>query len=179
MQRLNKTSTLLGKIAAKDITAEAALLQDKGLLELFSWHTDRSPRARLKDTLAQLASQGLVHVGSLGDERLYSVTPKGHARLGLQSIRTQVVTPTVWRQRWHFVSYQIPNDKKVARNQFLIELKRLGFQRFGPALWVSPHDFSPAVKKLAEHLQVAQFVDFLRADSISDQKAWQRRFKLP
>jgi DNA-binding transcriptional regulator PaaX len=56
--------------------------------------------------------------------------------------------------------------------------KRIGFLRYGPALWVYPYDISSSVKKIAHHLGVEKYVDVLRADSIGQLASWKRRFKL-
>lgn len=178
MQSLNKTTALLGKIAAKDIIPESSILSDPGLLELFSWHTSRSPKARIKDTLRLLVKSELISKGTLNNQSLYSITPTGKDRLSRSEIKSTLVLPSRWGHRWHFVTFQIPAEQKVARNNLIIELKRIGFLRYGPALWIFPHDVTAHIKKLAIQLNLTDSIEYIRADSITNQKKWQKHFKL-
>ncbi|MDQ5944277.1 MAG: phenylacetic acid degradation operon negative regulatory protein [Patescibacteria group bacterium] len=182
MKKISKSQELLKKVAQKGVATEASLLEDKALLELFSWNTARAPRARIKDTLAILTRQGALTQGRIDTEKLYKITSRGLALLKRGEVRkstnTPLHTPSSWNKRWLFVTYQIPETHKIARNQFLIELKRLGFLRFSSALWIYPYDISVQIKKIATHLTIENYVDILRADSISQPAVWKRRFKL-
>lgn len=179
IQQPNKSHTLLAKIGTSDVTTESQLLKDRGLLELFSWGSDRAPRARIKDTLALLVKQGDITLGSIENEKIYRLTSSGKQKLQLSHFRmTASRHPANWNQRWHFVTYQIPESKKIARNQFIIELKRIGFKRYAPALWIYPYDTSKAVQQIAHYYKVAQYIDFLRADTISRPATWRKSFNI-
>lgn len=178
-QPLRKSTALLEKIAKHDVSPESGLLADAGLLELFSWGTTRPPRARLKDTLAVLVRQGQLNQGLMDGERLFRVTAKGHEAIAAAHYRTSIPTkPARWNHRWHLVTYQIPDSHKAARNQFLIELKRLGFKRFNPALWIYPYDCTMTLKKIAHHLKIEPYIEIIRADTISQTAKWKKAFSL-
>lgn len=182
MKKVSKSQELLKKVAQKGVATESSLLEDKALLELFSWNTSRSPRARIKDTLAILSRQGSLTQGRIDTEKLYKISARGTAQLKRGELHRPGVlsahSPKNWNKRWLFVTYQIPESHKIARNQFLIELKRLGFQRFSSALWIFPYDVSVQIRKVAAHLGIDSHIDILRADSISQPTLWKRRFKL-
>jgi DNA-binding transcriptional regulator PaaX len=182
MKKVSKSNELLKKIAQKSVATEFSLLEDKSLLELFGWNTSRSPRARIKDTLAILSRQGSLTQGRIDTERLYKITARGKAQLARSILRKPMSSndqnAQAWNGRWFFVTYQIPESHKISRNQFLIELKRIGFLRFSSALWIYPYDISSQIHKIATHLDIDRHVDVLRADSISQPTTWKRRFKL-
>lgn len=182
MKKISKSQELLKKIAQKGVATEDYLLEDKALLELFSWNTSRSPRARIKDTLAILSRQGSITQGRIDTERLYKITVRGTNQLKRSTLHQPDIialhSPVSWNKRWLFVTYQMPDSHKVQRNQFLIELKRIGFQRFSSALWIFPYDVSTQVHKIATHLDINSYIDILRADSISQTTLWKRRFNL-
>lgn len=182
MKKISKSQELLKKIAQKGVATEDYLLEDKALLELFSWNTSRSPRARIKDTLAILSRQGSITQGRIDTERLYKITVRGTNQLKRSTLHQPDIialhSPVSWNKRWLFVTYQMPDSHKVQRNQFLIELKRIGFQRFSSALWIFPYDVSTQVRKIATHLDINSYIDILRADSISQTTLWKRRFNL-
>ncbi len=177
-QKISKSQTLLDRIAKRDVTSLDQLVHDQVLLELFSWHTKRAPAARIKDTLAVLVRQGSLSQGMIDGQKLYKITSKGRHSLAKAAMRKALITNERWTGRWYFVTYQIPEGQKVARNQFLIELKRLGFRRYSSALWIHPYDLSVSVKKIAHHLGVEKHIDILRADTISQAAIWKRRFNL-
>lgn len=182
MKKLSKSNELLKKIAQKGVITESSLLEDASLMELFGWNTNRSPRARIKDTLAILSRQGSLVQGRIDTERVYKITSRGKSQIERFSLRrlplTAEVTHANWNGRWFFVTYQIPESHKISRNQFLIELKRLGFLRFSSALWIYPYDVSPQIRKIARHLDITKYIDVLRADTISQPVVWKHRFKL-
>jgi len=171
MKKVFKSQELLKKIAQKGVATEDFLLGDKALLELFSWNTGRSPRARIKDTLAILSRQGSITQGRIDTEKLYKITARGTAQLKRGELRksesTTLHSPKSWNKRWLFVTYQIPESHKIQRNQFLID-----------ALWIFPYDVSLQINKIATHLGIEGHIDILRADSISQAATWKRRFKL-
>ena len=114
VQQPNKSHTLLAKIGNSDVTTESQLLKDRGLLELFSWGSDRAPRARIKDTLALLVKQGDITLGSIESERIYRLTAAGKQKLQLSHFRIAAAKrPATWNQRWHFVTYQILRKSHV------------------------------------------------------------------
>jgi DNA-binding transcriptional regulator PaaX len=182
MNKISKSNELLKKIAQKGVATEVSLLEDASLTELFGWNTNRSPRARIKDTLAILSKQGSLVQGIIDTERIYKITSRGKAQIERFGLRhkspIEHISNKTWNGRWLFVTYQIPESHKISRNQFLIELKRLGFLRFSSALWIYPYDISPQLRKIAQHLKIDNYMDILRADSISRPAIWKRRFKL-
>lgn len=179
MQTTSKTVSLLKKISTQDVVTENKLLDDPGLQELFSWHTKRPARARLKDTLAILVRQGDISSAELGNKKIYQITEAGQQKLSRPPLSPLVHhTAHNWNQRWYFITYQIPDSHKSARNQLIIYLRKLGAQRYASALWITPYDMTSEVKKMATHYEVAQFIDFLRADTISQDRAWRKRFGL-
>ncbi len=179
MQNISKTTALLAKIGQHDIIREEKLLSDPGLQELFSWHTSRAPRARLKDTLAVLLKQGDITQGSLGNAKILQITEIGRAKLHRPTLAAiEKPKPSAWNQRWYFITYQIPDSHKSARNQLIIQLHKLGAKRFSAALWICPYDIGSEVKKIATYYKVAQYIDYLRADSITQASRWRKQFKL-
>ncbi len=73
-QTVTKSHALLERIAKRDVISEEQILSDQALLELFSWHTKRAPRARIKDTLAVLVRQGTISQGTIDGQRLYTIS---------------------------------------------------------------------------------------------------------
>lgn len=180
-QSIPKSTALLGYIAKHGVTTESSILKDKALLELFAWHTERSPRARLKDTLTVLVRQGALTQGQIDTEKIFKITVRGQTSLDKAQLRKKVkatALPSSWNGRWLFVTYQIPESQKISRNQLLIELKRIGFLRYSSALWIYPYDVSNEIKKIAQHLDVDKYIDILRADLISNTHRWKRKFHL-
>ena len=180
LHKPNKSLALLQKISAHDLVQETKLLSDPGLNELFSWHTKRSARARLKDTLAVLVKQADLTIGQLGNNKIYQITDKGRQKIArLSMLRVNPVSrPSVWNRRWYLVAYHIPDQNKSSRNQFIAGLKILGFKRYAPALWINPYDLVTDVNKIAKHYQVAQYISHVRADTISHASQWQKTFSV-
>ena len=44
-----------------------------------------------------------------------------------------------WDNKWRIIIYDIPNDKKVARNALNGHMKKLGMYRIQKSVWVYPY----------------------------------------
>lgn len=77
--------------------------------------------------------------------------------------------------RYHFVSFDIPEMYRVQRNKFRIALKRLGFKQIQQSLWVINKDAGELVQEIAYDLKIEKYLVYVVSaksdiDGILDEK---------
>jgi len=69
-----------------------------------------------------------------------------------------------WDERWHLVTYSIPESKRRLRRRLRRRLLWLGFGSLNHATWISPRDLRTEVKQVVDALHVRPYVEFFTAE---------------
>ena len=69
-----------------------------------------------------------------------------------------------WDKRWRIVIFDIPEDRRIARDRFRRYLKVLGFGNVQRSIWISPFDFTEAIREYLEKLNLTEYVFQIRAE---------------
>ncbi len=69
--------------------------------------------------------------------------------------------PKVWDKLWRVVMFDIPEDKKNARDALAQRLKNLGFYKLQKSVFIHPYDCKNEINILLENFEVKQFIRFL------------------
>lgn len=175
----NKTAEVLRLIQTKKVATSSDLAANKLLLELFSGSSKASPRRRIIDTTALLAKQGYVSVGLLDNEKVYKITLRGQERLKAHQVAQDAISiPERWDGRWYLVTFDIPETKKVVRNQLILTLKKYGFVNYAKGLWLLPYNPSKLLQSLRKQLGLKNEIRLIVAQTIDLDSKYQKHFGL-
>lgn len=83
-----------------------------------------------------------------------------------------------WDGRWRLVIFDIPNEKKVARDTLRFMLKRLGFHQLQESVWVTPWPCQHHIDLLRELYTVPQHVIMVEAVMIEHDERLRTKFNL-
>lgn len=181
MQKINKSAEILAYISKKRVIGLSDLAGARELLNLYS-STEAAPglaRRRIIDTVALLARQGFISVGTIDGEKIYKLNLKGKRHLESYLIVKQGITKTArWDGKWHLVTFDIPEPKKIARNNLIIHLKNQGLVNYTKGLWLTPYSPTSFVRGLTKQLGIEKQVKLITATTIDDEKRWRKHFGL-
>jgi len=62
---------------------------------------------------------------------------------------------------WHFVSFDIPERKRLGRDQFRRTIKRMGFKQIQKSLWVSDKNVGEYIEMASLEFGVSEYVVYL------------------
>ncbi len=181
MQKINKSAEILTFIDKKRVIGSSELAQIRELLNLFTSvnSTPSQARRRIIDTTALLARQGFVSVGELDGEKIYKLNLKGKRHLAnYQVIKQGIPQKARWDGKWHLVTFDIPESKKIARNNLIIHLKNQGLINYTKGLWVYPYDPASFVRGITKQLGIEKDVKLITAIHIDDEKCLRKCFGL-
>ncbi len=130
------------------------------LLESLPTEFKKIDRDVLRRTMREFYSERLVRLDETKDGTLVAtLTQEGRRfaqRYNPKYPRPRV--PGAWDSKWRFVSFDIPEKNRDARDAFRAELKILGFKELQKSLWVYPHDVFEPIHVLAELYDVRRYL---------------------
>lgn len=181
MQKINKSAEILNYIGKKRVISLGELAKARELLNLYSspHSAPNLARRRIIDTIAILARQGFISVGTIDDEKIYKLNLKGKHHLeNYLIIKHGIPRPVRWDGQWHLVTFDIPESKKIARNNLIIHLKNQGLTNYAKGLWLYPYDPSNFIRGVAKQLGIEKHVKLITAVAIDDEKRLRKYFGL-
>lgn len=178
MQQTPKSAQILALIAKRDLVRQSKIIAEPSLVTAFSTTTTTTPARRITDTLSLLTKQGYISVGIVDNQKVYSITHKGRTKLDRAISVSQVVTSDRWDGRYYFITFDIPEEQKVARNQIIIDLKNAEFINYSKGLWLSPYNPTKYVEAIRKRYNLGQKIRLIVASHLEDEAKIKRHFKL-
>ncbi len=178
MQQTSKSAQILALISKKDLVRHSKIIAEPALLAAFSDTKTTTPSRRITDTIALLAKQGFISVGTIDNQKVYTITIKGRDKLARAQAVGKVVDPTRWDGRYYFITFDIPEAQKVARNQIIIDLKHAGFLNYSKGLWLSPYNPTKYIEATRKRYNLGQNIRLIVASHLEDETKIKRHFKL-
>lgn len=145
-------------------------------LEKYWKHLDKRAREReLRRVVTYMKSRDFIR----GDyEHGLRISRKGRARLDKSRITSlKIPTPKKWDGRWRLIIFDIPEQKKPARNSLNMMLNKLRFYRLQRSVWVHPHPCRDELIKITSYYGVESFVSYIETDHIDNDKKLRLKFK--
>lgn len=117
----------------------------------------------VRSAVSRMCRGGLLKVRHENGKSYYSLTDEGMNLLGEGRRRVFKQTSESWNGYWSVVVYFIPEEKRKTRDTLRQEMKVLGYGPLSTATWISPHDVSKEVERLARKLKIKEYVQIFVA----------------
>ena len=140
---------------------------------------EREYEARqLSQALYYLKKRKIIKIESINGKTLIRLTESGKKRgLEYDVERLLIQRQAHWDGMWRMVMFDIPEDKKVAREALREKLKDMGFLRFQKSVWIYPYTCDEEIDFLSEYFLVASYVNLITV-RIENDKPLRAEFKL-
>lgn len=178
MRNVNKTVILLSYIAKHKLTEQSSLLSDTTILNLYSNTQTTTPKRRIIDTCNILYNKGYLSIGEVDDQKVYKITEKGLKHLNDSNLNQPDIIKKTWNGRWYLVCFEVADNKKSARNQLIILLKRHGFQRYSKSVWIIPYNPINLIDKIKTQLSLKKEINLVVASHIEKETKFKKLFDL-
>ncbi|WP_232698881.1 phenylacetic acid degradation operon negative regulatory protein PaaX [Brevibacillus daliensis] len=122
--------------------------------------TEQAVRA----AISRMNRQGWLESRKIGNRSYYSMTPRGKKRLDEAAARIYKVENTQWDGKCCIVSYNIPEEKRILRDQLRKELAWMGFGMLTTSTWISPNNLTDRIKEVTESYEVTDYVEIFTAE---------------
>ena len=107
------------------------------------------------------------------------LTTKGFAEFLTYETREKLLKKTkYWDGKWHFLIFDIAEERKRIREQVRRTLISFGFHRLQDSVWVFPYDCEEVLELLRIKYGVRYEALYLRADKLAKDKWLKQHFNL-
>jgi phenylacetic acid degradation operon negative regulatory protein len=131
------------------------------LIELLS-NFDLSSQS-VRSAVLRMCRAGLLKVRHNGKKSYYSLTEESIRLLKEGEQRIFDRNNFSWNGSWSIVVYSIPEEKRESRDILRQELTWMGYGPLGTSTWISPHDSSKLVERLANKLGIKEYMQVFQA----------------
>lgn len=137
-----------------------------------SEYSKKRERERL---LKSLLKNDLV---SIEGDRV-KITEKGGLSLDFQRLNEiDTKRKGAWDGKWRLVVFDVPEEKRIAREYFRSFLKRVGFHLLQKSVFICPYVCEKEVREAAEILGIWDYISLMRVDRIDKEEELLGAFKL-
>ncbi len=122
----------------------------------------------VRTALSRMVKKGWLEGRRDGRHAFYSLTERG--RRLLEEGTERIFRPErgdTWDGRWLLLAYSIPQGDRRLRDRLRDRLAWLGFGSIGNGVWISPHDVSEEVDRLAEEMGLHERFVAFRAERVA------------
>jgi|CryGeyStandDraft_7_1057128.scaffolds.fasta_scaffold101909_1 CRISPR-associated endonuclease Cas2 len=152
------------------------------MLKLFTQKDKRLRRYKsqsVRNALYRLRKQKLVSIGEEKGMTVVKITEKGKTRvLKYQIENLKIPRPDIWDQKWRLVIFDIPVNRKLAREILREKLKNLGFYKLQKSVWLYPYPCEKEIDFIKEVYEIGDYVQLVVAEKIDDEEKYKKVFNL-
>jgi DNA-binding transcriptional regulator PaaX len=134
----------------------------------------------VKRSIKAMEEDGLISVKETKDgEVTIKLRKEGKIKaLKYQVDEMKIKKPKKWDKKWRMVIFDIPEEKKLARNVLKAKLDELGFRLIQKSVYIHPYPCEDEIEFIANVYQVRKYVQIHRIDKIQDEKRLVKVFNL-
>lgn len=137
-------------------------------------------RWKLRKELKRLHEQKDVKISKENNVYVVKLTEKGKMKTIKYKIdEMRLNPPEQWDKKWRLIIYDIPDDKKAARDSFRLLLKRLKLQQLQKSVYLTPYPCNEEIAFIREFYGISKFVQVLTISGLENEEAYLGYFGLP
>lgn len=185
-QRSEVTKEIIKYIAAATAVTLVALLAPNAASTIFALAHKRSKKnsyqrqkSQIKQTLARLRDQKIISMEEAKGKIIIKLTENGQKRLLKYKIDSLLLPkPNKWDSKWRIVLFDVPEDKKVARDCLRGAIKRLGMLELQHSAWVFPYKCKNEIDFIAAYYGIGKYLLYLETNQLENEKFYLRNFNI-
>jgi len=148
-------------------------------IEALQKDLERKKWRQIKNSLYYLRSRGAIEAIQMPDGS-FTVTAtatgkKIAEKYDLENMRIE--RPDRWDGYWRILSFDIPANKKLARQTLLGKLKDLGFIMLQKSIWIHPFDCQKELAVISKAFEVEPYVNFIVAKELDKSYKVRKEFE--
>ncbi|MCX6753836.1 MAG: hypothetical protein NTV03_02150 [Candidatus Nomurabacteria bacterium] len=169
-KKINIQKIILSSVATAGILS-VGLLAPNALQALKSFGLDKKLKNFHNDTnrsLSGLLNAGMVVFIEKDGKKFLKLTEKGKL----------FKKPKKWDNKWRIVIFDIPQKKRLQRDNLRFTLKQIGFVKLQNSVWVYPYDCEDLITLLKLDFKMGKDILYIIADKIENDKILRKYFEL-
>lgn len=141
---------------------------------------ERIDRYALHRTIKRLYKSGLIETRDNPDGSTTIVLSKSGKEVALtyQIDEMEIHKMPRWDGKWRIIIFDVPENRKRARDALSRKLKQLGFYQFQKSVFVHPFECQNEIDFIREFFKVGPYVKYIMAEEIENQSFLKKHFGL-
>jgi len=120
----------------------------------------------------------LIRIKNIDDKVIIELTEKGKKRkLEYDINNIKIKEHKEWDEKWRMVIFDIPENRKSARDALRRKLKNIGFIQFQRSVWIFPYPCEDEIDFINEYFGIGRYVNMVTA-KIDNDRPLRKAFKL-
>lgn len=136
-------------------------------------------RAKLLRAISKLKKRNLIaHIMEQKNVITVNITSEGKKYLEKFDFdNLSLIRPKIWDKKWRLVIFDIPEDKKIAREALRNKLKILGLIKLQDSIWATPFSCEKEIGLIKSIFNLSDYwVDVIITDNIGSREYQFRKF---
>ncbi|MSR84830.1 CRISPR-associated endonuclease Cas2 [Candidatus Uhrbacteria bacterium] len=144
----------------------------------------RSYRSRNRDkiirqTILRLDKRGWIIARQIGDGWKIQVTNKGRTEfLAYKLGKKGIQKPKRWDKKWRLLIFDIPEKRKITREQIRRFLQDVGFIRLQDSVWVHPYECREVLELLRTKYRIRSEALYAKVELLDNDHWLKKEFNL-
>lgn len=130
----------------------------------------RRRRNNVKIAIDRLRRQRCIEYSHESDKHLLRLTDSGERRLLRYQIFHLKLAVSRWDKIWRIILFDIPEEKKMARDSITRKLKNMGFYQFQRSVFVHYLDCQQEVNLITDYFNVREYFTLIEAFELGNQE---------
>lgn len=137
--------------------------------------TNRRQKEYVSSSASKMAKKGLLKYNG----KFYELTSFGKERLRRWEFADfKLNKPRKWDRKWRIIIFDIPEKKRVVRNQITLLFRQAGIRRLQDSVWIYPYDYEDIVTLLKIDFGIGKYLLYLIVDELENDKYLREEFGL-
>ncbi|MBI2446348.1 MAG: CRISPR-associated endonuclease Cas2 [Parcubacteria group bacterium] len=149
------------------------------LKPLMRWRRnwDKTDRRRIREAIKRLNQKRLINLIEKGDEIYIEITADGKKLVkNYDYDDLKLPNRKNWNEKWHLITFDIPEKKQKERRAFSKKLKDLGFYPLQESVFIYPYDCKDEIDFICHFLSIERHVNYFTVDVVDKNEGDLRRF---
>ncbi len=142
------------------------------------FQTEHKPK-NLNQYFFKLRKQKIIEIKKTGQEHKIILTENGqriflrfnYEKLGIKKSK-------IWDRNFRMIIFDIPENKRLARNSLRDKMKDLGFVKFNDSVWVYPYPCQKEIDFIANYWGIGKYVQFALVRDLTNREKLEKHFNL-
>jgi DNA-binding transcriptional regulator PaaX len=175
-RRKNLQHIILGSVATAGALSVAVVTPNiMTAIKKLGLPINKRQKEYVSTSAAKLARKGLLHF----DGKFYILTAEGESVLRRWELAEYgIAKPKRWDGKWRVLIFDIPEKKKVIRNQLTDLLRKAGLLRLQDSVWVYPYDCEDIITLLKTDYGIGRNLLYMVVEELENDKHLRREFGL-
>lgn len=134
---------------------------------------------QLSQSLYYLKKRKMIKVKKLNNgETRIELTERGRKRkMQYDFENLKIKNVESWDGKWRIIMFDIPEEKRQARDSLRHKLANLGFEQFQRSVWIYPYPCQDEIDFVSEYYKIGEYINLITV-RMEDDKPLRAKFKL-